>query len=115
MKFVLGRNDRPQMVIVKLADAAQCVIHALLFGVKLRLIVDVLPSAAAAVSGVRTGRHSAIGRGRDNLDHGAYAEAILVFYGTGENLIAGRGMRYHPHPSIDAAHSMRAVGQTMDL
>jgi len=113
--FLGGGNDRPQIVTAQLADPPQRVIDALLFGRELRFITQVLPGASAAFADVRAGRCAACGRSGDNANGFADRKALLGLDDSCDDLISGRRLRHHQHPTIDAADPIGTIGKRVDV
>ena len=108
---MMGRSSKP----VQLADPSQGVGNALLFGFELRLILNLLPRAAAAVIYVGTRRRLTQGRGLQQANR--LAEGIISFrigHPSADFIPRNRGGN-HNDLMIDAADTVGTVGERFDL
>ena len=101
--------------IIKLADAPQGVCDALLFGLELLSVTDMLPGTSAAIADVGARRSLAQRRRRDDVYNRTDGVALFGLNEPGDHPIAGSAVGNHDRFAVAAADAVGAVGKPVDI
>ena len=108
-------DDRSQIKTIEFADSAESVGDALLFGLELLWVTDMLPSAAAAVADVGAGRGLSQRRWFDDFYDFTEGIALFRFDNPRDQAVARSAMGNHDRLAFQAANAVRAVGKPVDI
>jgi hypothetical protein len=115
MELPGGRNDRPELKIHQLADAAERVFDTSLFSFELSVIADVLPRTAAALAHIGTRRSLTHRRRMEQSSHLADSISFLRGNDMSRYPVAWGGVWDHDSLSLVATHTVRAVRKRINL
>ena len=101
--------------MIEFTDAPQGVGDALLFGLELLQVTDMLPGTTAAISDIGTRGSLAQRRRRDDTYNFTDGVALFGINDPGDQTVAGRAAGNHNRFAIRAPDAVGSVGKSIDL